>query len=115
MRYAINDELQVDGRFGVLLKIATEVVGDGVLTLSRKYSCLMGRKMIAWQMREEGYSLMAIGRRMGRSHSTILHTLRLMEDMFNYPGVFKTDETYWKQFKKKLKEYDIHNRSAQGS
>ena len=112
---SIIDEIEDDGRFHVLLKIATEIVGDGILTRSRDYNCVMGRKMIAWQMREEGYSLQGIGRRMGRHHATILHLLRLMEDMFKFPGCFKTDEAYWKQFKKRIKEYDIHNRTTQGS
>lgn len=112
---SIIDEIEDDGRFHVLLKIATEIVGDGILTRSRDYNCVMGRKMIAWQMREEGYSLQAIGRRMGRHHATILHLLRLMEDMFKFPGCFKTDEAYWKQFTKRIKEYDIQRRATQGS
>lgn len=103
---SIIDEIEDDGRFHLLLKVATEIVGEGILSRSREYKCVMGRKMIAWQMREEGYSLMAIGRRMGRHHATIVHFLKLMEDIFKFPGVFKTDEAYWKQFKNRLKEYE---------
>ena len=112
---SIIDEIKDDGRFKQLLKIATEIVGAGVLTRSRDYNSVMGRRMIAWQMREEGYSLVAIGRRMGRHHATILHLLKLQEDMFKFPGAFKTDEAYWKMFKKKVKEYDIHRGAAQES
>ena len=112
---SIIDEIEDDGRFHLLLKIATEIVGDGILSRSRDYNCVMGRKMIAWQMREEGYSLVAIGRRMGRHHATIIHLLDLMEDVFKSPGCFKTDVAYWKLFKKRLEEYDIHDRTTQGS
>ena len=47
---SIIDEIEDDGRFRVLLKIATEIVGDGILTRSRDYNCVMGRKIAGpWQ------------------------------------------------------------------
>lgn len=112
---SVHDEKEDRGRFQILLKFATEVVGDGILTRSKEYNCVMGRKMIAWQMRQEGYSLMAIGRRMGRHHASILHLLKLMEDMFKFPGCFKIDEMYWEEFQQKVREYDIQRTTDQGS
>lgn len=115
LQESIIDEIEDDGRFSILLKVATEVVGDGILSRSREYNCVMGRKMIAWQMSREGYSLSQIGRRMGRHHASVHHLLKLMEDIFKFPGCFKTDEAYWSQFSKLLKEYDIQHRTTEGS
>ena len=111
---SIVDEIEDDGRFHHLLKIATDIVGDGILSRSRDRNCVIGRMMIAWQMREEGYSLVAIGRRLGRHHATIHHLLMYMEDVFNFPGAFKTEEAYWKLFERRIKD-DIHDRTDQGS
>ena len=96
-------------RFRILLKLATEVVGEGILSNSREFNCLMGRRMVAYQMRQEGCSLYQIGKFMKKDHATIHHTLTVMEDILQYPTSFKVELHYWKEFQKKLQDYEINN------
>lgn len=109
-----EDELEDDGsRFAMLYKAATEICGQGILTSSRDFNLVMGRRMIAYQMRLEGYSLMTIGKRLIRHHASIIHMVRMMEDAFTFK--FKDELRYWDKFQQKIKEYDIHSRTTQGS
>ena len=112
---SINDEKEDNGRFATILKCATEIVGDGILTKSRDHHCVVGRMLVAWQMRKEGYSIVAIGRRLQKHHATIVYLLKLMDDVFSFPGCFKLEETYWSEFQRKLKEYDTDRRTTQDS
>lgn len=107
-------EKEDDGsRFATLLKAATDVCGQGVLSSSRDFNLVMGRRMIAYQMRSEGYSFPSIGKMMVRHHASVIHMVRMMEDALHFQ--FDLEIGYWNLFQKKIKEYDIHSRTAQGS
>jgi chromosomal replication initiation ATPase DnaA len=99
-------EREDDGRFAILYKAATEVCGNGILTGSRDFNLVMGRRMIAYQMRSEGYSLMAIGKKLIRHHASVMHMIKMMEDALHFQ--FDLEMGYWTLFKKKIEEYDIH-------
>ena len=71
-------------RFEVLLLIATEVMGNGILLKSKDRNFVIGRRMIAYQMRLEGYSSPLIGRLLRRNHTSILHMERMMEDAIKF-------------------------------
>lgn len=105
----------VAGRYSDLLQIATSILGPGIGTKRRDSHCVIGRMLIAYKMRDEGYSLNQIGMMMGRHHATIIHLERMMEDVLRYPDCFKIEMAYWQEFIKKTKEHDIHSRTAQGS
>jgi len=71
---------------------------------------VLARKLIALQMRQDGYPVVAISRAMRRHHSCIveqtndfLHILSL-EDK-NYLGYFE-DVRIWKQFSQAVSDYD---------
>ena len=107
-------EKEDDGsRFATLLKAATDVCGKGILSSSRDFNLVMGRRMIAYQMRSEGYSFPNIGRHMVRHHASVIHMVRMMEDALHFQ--FDLELGYWNMFQQKLKEYDIHSRTTQGS
>ena len=109
-----NDDLEDDGsRFATLYKAATEICGHGILTGSRNFNLVMGRRMIAYQMRKEGYSYPSIGKQMIRHHASIIHMVRMMEDALHFQ--FELEVGYWTLFQKKIKDYDIHSRTTQGS
>ena len=109
-----EEEKEDDGsRFATLYKAATDVCGHGILTSSRDFNLVMGRRMIAYQMRLEGYSLLTIGKRLIRHHASIIHMIRMMNDTMIFR--FKDEMEYWNKFQQKIKEYDIHSRTAQGS
>lgn len=109
-----EEEKEDDGsRFATLYKAATDVCGHGILTSSRDFNLVMGRRMIAYQMRQDGFSLMTIGKRLIKHHASVLHMVRMMEDAFTFK--FKEELKYWDKFQQKIKEYDIHSRTTQGS
>ena len=110
---SLNEREDDGSRFATLLKAATDVCGQGVLSSSRDFNLVMGRRMIAYQMRSEGYSFPSIGKMMVRHHASIIHMVRMMEDALHYQ--FDLEIGYWNLFQKKIEEYDIHSRTTQGS
>ena len=102
-------------RFQTLYGIATEMFGKGILTSLRDFEVVLGRRFIAYQMREEGYSFMTIGRHLIRHHASVMHVCKMMEDIFTYPKMFQLEMAYWEEFQNKLKEHDTNSRTNQGS
>lgn len=113
LQESLNEREDDGSRFAVLLKAATEVCGQGILSSSRDFNLVMGRRMIAYQMRSEGYSFPSIGRHMVRHHASVIHMVRMMEDVIRFQ--FSLEIGFWNMFQQKIKEYDIHSRTAQGS
>ena len=102
-------------RFLALYGMVSKIFGNGILTRVKDYECVLGRRFIAYQMKEEGYSYSAIGRHLLRHHASVMHMCKMMEDVLEYPDIFKLEMAYWEEFQKKIKEYDIHSRTTQGS
>lgn len=91
-------------RFDMLLLIAKEVMGNGILLKSKDRNFVIGRRLIAYQMRQDGYSSPLIGRLLGKNHTSVLHMERMMEDAIKFQ--FRPELTYWEEFKRKLQEYE---------
>ena len=103
-------EREDDGsRFSVIYKAATKVCGQGILTGARDFRLVMGRRMIAYQMRREGYSYMSIGRHLVRHHASVIHMVKMMEDILHYQ--WDMEMGYWRKFQNEL--YDTDGRTAQ--
>lgn len=101
-----DDREDCESRFKTLHRIASDIVGPGILSRTRLFNPCFGRKMIAYQMRAEGYSLPTIGRNLIRHHASVLHLAREMEHILEYPNVYRLETAYWNEFKKQLTEYD---------
>lgn len=97
------------GRFSVLYKAATDIVGKGILSSSRLREKVVGRMMIVYQMRTEGYSLMEIGRHLVRHHASVYQLQRKMEDVLKYPKMFSDETRMWNEFQEKIKEYEVQD------
>jgi chromosomal replication initiation ATPase DnaA len=113
LQESLNEREDDGSRFATLLKVATDVCGQGILSSSRDFNLVMGRRMIAYQMRSEGYSYPSIGKMMVRHHASVIHMVRMMEDALHFQ--FNLEMEYWNKFQQKIKEYDIHSRTTQGS
>lgn len=113
LQESLNEREDDGSRFATLFKAATEICGQGILSSSRDFNLVMGRRMIAYQMRSEGYSFPSIGKRMIRHHASIIHMVGMMEDAIRFQ--FNLEMRYWNNFQQKIKEYDIHSRTTQGS
>ncbi len=92
-------------RFFALYKVATSIVGDGILTDSRMRELVIGRMLIVYQMRQEGYTLHTIGRHMRRNHSSVYNLEKRMEDVLNYPKLFPSELQRWNKFQDILKNF----------
>ena len=103
-----NGDIDDGSRFSVLYNIATEICGHGILSAKRDFNLVIGRRMIAFQMYEEGYSLQSISVHMVKHHTSVMHMIMMMGDVFEHPDIFKFEMSYWEQFKKKLKEYETN-------
>ena len=100
-----EEEREDDGsRFAILNKAASDVCGQGILTSSRDFNLVMGRRMIAYQMKLERYSFVTIGKRLMRHHTSVMHMVRMMCDTMVFR--FKDEMEYWNKFQEKLKEYE---------
>ena len=97
------------GRFSVLYQAATDIVGKGILTSSRLREAVIGRMMIVYQMRTEGYSLEAIGRYLIRHHTSVYQLQRKMEDVLKYPKMFADENRMWNEFQEKIKVYEVQD------
>ena len=95
-----------DERFQILYKVATEMFGNGILTGSRDYNLVLGRRFIVYQMHNEGYSYPTIGKYLVRHHASAIHMYKQMENIFDYPEYYALEVLQWNQFQKKIKEYD---------
>lgn len=113
LQESLNEREDDGSRFAILFKAATDVCGKGILSSSRDFNLVMGRRMIAYQMRSDGYSFPSIGKMMVRHHASVIHMVRMMEDALHFQ--FNLEMGYWNLFQQKIKEYDIHSRSTQGS
>lgn len=102
---SLENEREDDGsRFALLYKAATDVCGQGILSSRRDLNLVIGRRMIAYKMRNEGYSLTTIGRHMVRHHSSVIHQVRMMEDALQMR--FDYDCALWELFNIRVKEYE---------
>lgn len=97
------------GRFSVLYKAATDIVGKGILSSSRLRGKVVGRMMIVYQMRTEGYSLKSIGRYLIRHHASVYQLQKRMEDVLKYPKIFSDEIRMWNEFQEKIKEYEVQD------
>jgi chromosomal replication initiation ATPase DnaA len=93
-------------RFSILFNAARDIVGKGIMTVSRKDELVLGRKMIAYQMRKEGYKLQTIGKHLGRHHASVYHMIKEMRDVFDYPHIYSKETEYWKRFQENIKRYE---------
>ena len=97
------------GRFSVLYKAATDLVGKGILSSSRLRELVIGRMMIVYQLRTEGYSLKAIGRYLIRHQASVYQLQKRMEDVLKYPKIFSDEIRMWNEFQEKIKEYEVQD------
>lgn len=107
---SMEDTPENDGsRFTLLYKAAQEVVGKGILTNCRFRQVVIGRAMIVYQMRTEGFTLKTIGRHLVRHHAAVYHLQKKMEDVIEYPNLFPLEMDLWKRFQEKIKEYEARS------
>ena len=94
----------IEERFKMLLDVATEVVGIGIMTKHKDHNLVMGRRMITYVMRNEGCTFEEIGRYLKRDARSIRCAYINILNMFEYPKMYELEMSYWTLFQKLLKE-----------
>ena len=98
--------LRNDEFFNKLYNVAVNMFGCDVFSPSRKFEYVLARRFIAYHLRAKGYTITKIGKLLTLSHSTVTHSLHLMDYMLERPYVHKTEMAYWKTFNELLTEQD---------
>lgn len=106
----LQDSMKIDesddSRFKLLLEIATELCGTGIMTQTIEPMSSLGRNMIAYQLRKEGYGSSHIGRLLKRNHATVCSMVAKIQDLMEFPNIFLEEEEIWNKFQQRLKEHD---------
>lgn len=99
LQESLVDKKEIDSRFLLMKKTADKLIGKDILTETRERDVVFGRRMVAYAMREEGFSLHAIGKRLNLDHSTICALVKGMQDVIEYSYLAKEEFYLWNQFK----------------
>ena len=94
----------IEDRFKVLLDVATKVVGIGIMTKFKDFNLVMGRRIITYQMRNEGCTFAEIGKCLKRDSRSIRAAYVNMLNVFEYPKMYELEMSYWTLFQRLLKE-----------
>lgn len=101
------DKIKIaERRFRILLRAATELIGKGIMTPCRNREVVIGRMMIVHQLRTEGFSFPVISKLMTRAHSTVFHLEMKMQDVTEFPYIYRDESFYWEKFQNLIKEYE---------
>lgn len=105
LELSMEQEVEDDGsRFITLYREATDMCGKGILTKNRDRMLVIGRSLIAYKMREEGYTYESIGRHMRRHHASVMHVVNLLQDAINFS--LEPEASMWKEFNERIEEHD---------
>lgn len=84
------------------VRAMSEIVGQDILMRTRSSLLVWARNMVAYQMRLEGYSVTAVGDRLGLNHSTVTHCKSRVEEMLSHPMFYPRETRIWQKFKETL-------------
>ena len=99
-----HDREDDGSRFSLLYKAATDICGQGILTRKKDFNLVMGRRVIAYKMRQEGYSYPCIGRHLVKDHTSIMHGVKMMDEAIDMG--FDKELAYWFLSNQKVEEYE---------
>lgn len=91
-------------RFDLLHKAANDILGKEVLMRKRDFDLVLGRKVLAYRMRQEGFSYWTIARCLQRDHSTVVYMVKVFKEALELK--FKEDTALLQAFELKVKEYE---------
>ena len=93
-----------DEKFNVYYKIAADMCGDGILTRKKDFNLVMGRRIISYKMRLDGFSFPVIARCLKKNSASIQLHVKRMNEAFEL-GI-KKELKYWYDFIQKVEEYE---------
>lgn len=83
------------------LELMNEIVGGDLRSKSRKSELVLGRALVALQLRRDGYTLNEIGNVINRDHATVVHCIDVAKDrLANTSDMDAYD--IWNKFQKEI-------------
>lgn len=94
-----------DGMAGWYIETMSEIVGENILSRSRKRELVWGRNIVAYKLVKKGFSLYQIGGYLGVDHCTVIHCRKQVELMLKSPSMYRMEMRIYERFNKKI-EYE---------
>lgn len=83
-----------------LMELSASAIGLPDIHQGRNKRHVVGRMLVAYELRREGFSLHHIGKMMNKDHSTIQYLTSAMSDAFNLPKMYVDELSAWDRFQK---------------
>lgn len=107
-------DARYSNRAGELLCILENIIGEKLSFDSQRKNCAWAKTMISYQMSQEGFTTLEIGRQMSVKHSTIIHHRDTMQSVLSMPYAYKDMINIWKQFTNQIQN-ETHRGTDQDS
>lgn len=88
-------------RFPVVMSAAEQATGRR-LSRERSKDNTTFRALVAYKLREEGYTYSDIGKMLQRDHSTVMHLCNIMRDMLSVPMAYQDEMKMYREFERLL-------------
>ena len=82
------------------------IVGGDIRSRSRKRRVVVGRSLVAYQLRLDGWTLERIGLAINRDHATVMHAI----DMAKHYMIYRDFAEVWSKFQIKINENEKNQR-----
>ena len=89
-------------RGNVLLGYMEEILGEPIKLKSGLSRFVWARTMVAYQLTQERFSTLEIGRMLGKDHTTIIYMRDKMQDALSLPQAYRDILPIWNEFKKRI-------------
>ena len=86
----------------VYVQIMNSIVGADILLPNRHKELVWARNFVAYQLSIEGMSSVKIGRKLKRTHSSILHAVENAKNAIVYRNMYKEELEIWNKFQKMI-------------
>ena len=86
------------------IDIMSELADVDITENSRRVNVSWPRYMVMYQLRKDGLSFAKIGRKFGKDHSTVIHAVKVVDDMLSMPRMYPEEIRLWRQFQQIIKD-----------
>ena len=80
------------------IEAMSKVVGTDILVKSRDRILVYARYMVAYHLREYGFSYHEIGSFLHMDHSTVIHGIKMVNEMLSYSQMYPEETKIWQKF-----------------
>ena len=94
----MRDDIKSMDRCDYYVRVMSEIVGTDIRTRSRRVDLVWARRSVMYKLRDEGYTLIKIGRVFGMKHCNVLYGIEAVKLMLEMPRQYKDEMKLWKEF-----------------